>query len=170
MTPSQLFYEGKLENKPNKIANIMNKFFIDKVKKIRESITKHQNDPLFTLKKLMRNRNSQFSLQYVYPDTVNKIISSLKNSKSCGMDYIDTYTIKLIKPIILPALTHIINLSIKQSEFPDLWKIAKIVPLHKKDDILNPKNYRPLAVLPVASKILERVIFLQVVDCGVHGE
>ena len=85
VTPSQLFYEGKLENKPNKIANIMNKFFIDKVKKIRESITKHQNDPLFTLKKLMRNRNSQFSLQYVYPDTVDKIISSLKNSKSCGM-------------------------------------------------------------------------------------
>ena len=48
--------------------------------------------------------------------------------------------------------------------FPKNWKLAKIVPLHKKDDVLLPKNYHPVALLPIASKILERVVFGQVVE------
>ena len=41
---------------------------------------------------------------------------------------------------------------------------SKIIPLHKKDDPLNPKNYRPVAIVPVLSKILERVVFNQLVS------
>ena len=55
-----------------------------------------------------------------------------------------------------------INLSILHCQFPSQWKVAKIIPLHKKDDHLNPKNYRPVAILPVLSKILERVVFFQI--------
>ena len=75
----------------------------------------------------------------------------------------DTYIIKLIKPDILPAITHIINLSIYTQIFPTLWKKSKIIPLHKKEDLLNPKNYRPVAIIPIFSKVLERVIFNQMV-------
>ena len=64
---------------------------------------------------------------------------------------------------ILPALTHIINLSIMQSKFPTVWKHAKVVSLLKKGDTLAPKNYRPVALLPVFSKILERIVFNQLV-------
>ena len=71
---------------------------------------------------------------------------------------------KLAGQNIIPALTHIINLSIETHEFPTFWKIAKIIPLHKKDDELNPKNYRPVAILPILSKILERAVFLQIID------
>ena len=60
-------------------------------------------------------------------------------------------------------LTHIINLSISKSTFPSIWKHAKVVPLLKKDDPLHAKNYRPVASLPVFSKILERVVFNQLV-------
>ena len=80
------------------------------------------------------------------------------------MDQIDTYIIKLVKESILSSITHIINLSIQQSAFPSGFKTAKVVPLHKKDDKLDPKNYRPVAILPVLSKILERVIYLQVTE------
>ena len=111
----------------------------------------------------MLGRTCSFSLSSVQPDEVEKIISSLSNSTSFGMDMIDTYIIKLIKHDIVPALTHIINLSITKKIFPISWKKAKIIPLHKKDDILNPKNYRPVALIPVFSKVLERVIFNQVV-------
>ena len=45
-----------------------------------------------------------------------------------------------------------------------MWKNAKIIPLHKKDDQLNPKNFRPVAILPIFSKVLERAIFNQVVQ------
>ena len=85
------------------------------------------------------------------------------------MDYIDTYIVKLIAPDILPAITHIVNLSIRDGVFPKVWKNAKVVPLLKKDDPLNPKNYRPVALLPVLSKILERAVFQQLVGYLDHN-
>ena len=91
-------------------------------------------------------------------------LNNLKNSKSCGLDNIDTYIIKLIKHEILPALTHIVNLSIETSTFPAEYKVAKIIPLLKKSDPLNPKNYRPVAILPIVSKIIERAVFLQIIE------
>ena len=111
----------------------------------------------------MAGRTCSFSLAAVHPDEVEKVISSLSNSSSFGLDQIDTYTVKLIKLEILPALTHIINLSITTKVFPSCWKRAKIIPLHKKEDLLNPKNYRPVAIIPIFSKVLERVIFNQMI-------
>ena len=110
----------------------------------------------------MAGRTCSFTLKAVHPDEVDKVISGLNNSTSFGLDLIDTKIIKLIRPVIVPALTHIINLSISTNEFPAYWKSAKIIPLHKKDDLLNPKNYRPVAILPIFSKVLERTIFNQI--------
>ena len=112
----------------------------------------------------MINRKSTFSLQCVHPDTVERILCCLKNSKSFGMDSIDTYALKLAGPYILPVITHLINLSIVKTKFPSDWKIAKVIPLHKKDDPLDPKNFRPVAILPILIEIREKVVFLQVVD------
>ena len=72
----------------------------------------------------------------------------------------------MIKNEITPAITHIVNLSIKTSVFPTLWKHSKVIPLFKPGvkDKLNAKSYRLLALLPVASKVLERVVFLQIVE------
>ena len=61
-------------------------------------------------------------------------------------------------------ITHIIILSIQQNKFPQNWKYAKIVPLHKKDEKNLPKNYRPVALLPIFSKILEKAVFLQMIE------
>ena len=77
---------------------------------------------------------------------------------------IDTSIIKLVKAEILPAVTHILNLSITTRKFPSAWKKSKVVPLHKKEDPLNPKNYRPVAIVPILSKILERVVFNQMLE------
>jgi hypothetical protein len=82
-------------------------------------------------------------LSSVHPDTLRKIILSLKNRKSYEVDTIDTYIIKLMVDDILPAVTHIVPLSIQQSAFPSLYKTAKEIPL--------PKNYRPVAILCILS-------------------
>ena len=131
---------------------------------LRENIPESRTDPLKNLKNLVKNKNCSFSLKPVDQETISRIIANLKNAKSVGLDQIDTNIIKLVKEEILPSLTHIVNLSILQSIFLDKFKIAKVVPLHKKDDKLNPKNYRPVAILPVISKILERVIYLQITE------
>lgn len=65
----------------------------------------------------------------------------MKSTKTVGIDNIDSYTIKLAKEELIPAITHIVNLSIEQKIFPKYWKTAKVVPLHKKEDKLIPKNY-----------------------------
>ena len=92
------------------------------------------------------------------------MISGLSNSSSFGWEEIDTYIIKLIAKDILPAITHIVNLSISNASFPTSWKRAKVVPLLKKGDTLDPKNYRPVALLPIFSKVLERAVFMQLIQ------
>ena len=139
----------------------MNSFFMDKVAGLREKIPKSRIDPLRKLREIMTDRHCEFSLHAVHPEDVLKIIKALKNSKSTGTNYIDTFIIKLVAQDILAPLTHIINLSISKATFPSLWKHAKVVPLLKKGDPLIAKNYRPVALLPIFSKILERVIFNQ---------
>jgi hypothetical protein len=100
----------------------------------------------------------------VKPEEVLKIIQGLKNCKSTCLDNIDTYIIKLIAKDILPALTNIINLYIRDCCFPASWKRAKVVPLLKKGDRFYPKNYCPVALLPILSKVLERAVYLQLVE------
>ena len=163
-SPNQLFHAGRLLNKPSEIADCQNEYFVNKVQQIRDNLPGQVSDPLTKLRFLMRNRHSSFTLQAVHPDTVGKILASLKNSKSCGLDTIDTFSLKLAAPYITPALTHIVNLSIATQTFPTMWKTAKVIPLYKKDDPLNPKNYRPVAILPIISKILEKSVFIQIIQ------
>ena len=160
-SPNQLFYKGLLLTKPQAVAQ--NEYFLDKITTIRENLPPPTSDPLQKLKYLMKEHSCSFSLSAVHPDVVEKIISALSNSSPFGLDNINTFAIKLIKKEIVPALTHIINLSISSREFPLYWKRSKIIPLHKNENLLNPKNYRPVAIVPIFSKILERVIFNQLV-------
>ena len=163
-SPNQLFVNGNLVTKPQDVASAQNEYFLDKIRTIRENLPPPVTDPLAKLSNLMIGRTCSFSFSAVHPDSVDKIICDLGNSSSFGLDLIDTKVIKLIRPAIVPALTHIINLSLSTSKFPQFWKNAKIIPLHKKDDQLNPKNFRPVAILPVFSKVLERVVFNQIVE------
>ena len=162
-SPNQLFHKGRLITKPQELANAQNEFFLDKINIIRDNLPPPTSDPLQTLRSAMRGRSCEFSLKPVHPDEVDKIISNLSNSSSFGLDMLDTYIIKLVKLDILPAVTHIINLSISSKEYPVAWKRSKVIPLHKKEDLLNPKNYRPVAIIPILSKVMERVVFNQMV-------
>ena len=162
--PTQLFSEGSLISSPKALATTMNRYFISKVNRLRQGIARSDSDPLKVLRETMSDRACHLDLKPVHPDDVLDIIRNLKNSKSTGLDYIDTNIIKLVVKDILPAITHIVNLSIRDAIFPSTWKLAKVVPLLKKEDPLNPKNYRPVALLPVLSKILERAVFVQLVS------
>ena len=162
-SPNKLFYKGSLRTKSQDIADSQNEYFIEKVAQIRSDLPPSPADPLSLLKSLMQGRQCSFKLDTVHPDQVDSIISSFSNSSAFGLDHIDTSIIKLVKLETLPAVTHIINLSITTRKFPSAWKKSKIIPLHKKDDILNPKNYRPVAIVPILSKILERVVFNQMI-------
>ena len=63
-------------------------------------------------------------------------------------------------PKSAPALTQIFNLSISKAEFPSPFKLARVVPIHKKGPTIDFTNYRPISVLPILSLILERHVNL----------
>ena len=160
-SPTQLQENGLLHFKPNQVAKIMNNFFTQKVDKLINSLEPAKECPLLLTKRIMIGRSCSFSLEPVFPQTVEEILKNLKNSGSCGLDNINTRILKLGKTQLVPAITHILNLSITSKTFPDSWKTAKVIPLHKKDDITDPKNYRPVSLLSTMSKVLERAIYLQ---------
>ena len=164
-SPTQLSQNGVLETSPLKMAELQNQYYINKVKSIRQNMPAQKKDPLVTLRQRMQGRSQTFSSAPVTPDNIEKIISSLKNSKASGVDMVDTYILKLIKSDIVPAVCHIVNLSLQSNKFPTKWKIAKVIPLYKgKGCKFDPKNYRPVAILPILSKILERAMFIQVLS------
>ena len=66
--------------------------------------------------------------------------------------------------VLVVPLTYMINHSILTGKFPTKWKIAKVIPLHKKGDKRELKNYRPVALLSVPGMVLERIVAIQVED------
>ena len=91
-------------------------------------------------------------------DEVEEIVKSLKDG-SAGWDAISSHIVKKTYDKFILPLTHIMNLSICSGIFPAQMKIARVVPLFKSGDSTLFSNYRPVSVLPLFSKILERLMY-----------
>ena len=100
---------------------------------------------------------------------VMQIINNRPNKTSCGFDGISTIVMKSIKHVILKSLTLIINQIINTGVFPNKLKIAKITPIFKKDDRTLFTNYIPISLLPIFSKVIEKVICIQINDFFVEN-
>ena len=118
--PTQLFSEGRMVTRPAGLASTMNRFFINKIKQLRQRIPLANSDPLKYLREAMSDRTCKFRMKTLTLEDVIKLIKGLKNSSATGVDFIDTRTIKLGAEILAPAIQHIINLSISSSTFPEL--------------------------------------------------
>ena len=91
-------------------------------------------------------------------DEVTDLLNSLNPAKSTGLDGVSAIMLKSTALSIAPSLTKLFNLSIATGCFPTEWKQARITPIHKASDSSLPKNYRPISILPIVSKLLERHI------------
>ena len=107
---------------------------------------------------------STFNFKVIDNATTMQYLSKITNSHSCGHDNISSSTLKCIAHEICECLTLIINQSITTGIFPENLKIAKVVPIYKKDDQSQIKNYRPISVLPVISKIFENAMHSQLME------
>ena len=104
---------------------------------------------------------SIFLLQNIRQDFVLNQLSYLKPNKAIGLDNVSTRLLKSGATILAPVLASLFNKSITSLEFPSPWKRAKVVALFKSGKKTDPRNYRPISVLPTISKILERAVFKQ---------
>ena len=90
--------------------------------------------------------------------TVLHYINKLKPSHSCGHDNISSNVLKIIAMEVSPCLTLIINHVLSSGQFPKNLKTARVIPIHKTGEKTLMKNYRPISILPVVSKIIENVM------------
>ena len=105
-----------------------------------------------------------FKVKRVPEDFVLRQLRNLNSRKSTGIDDIPARFLKDGANEIKTVVTHLINLSIDTGIVPDELKYAKVKPLYKKNRRLYAGNYRPVSILCIVSKILERAVYVQVED------
>ena len=159
-SPTKLSVDNKLITSAKDIAKSMNDFFVEKIADIRRSMSSIELDTS-KIKHCMENKSCFLEFQHTEFTSVMKLLKGLSNSKSTSLDGLNNYSVKIAAPYIASPLHHVISLSLIQKKFPECWKYSKVVPLHKKGDPLDRKNYRPVALLSPLSKVLEKVIYKQ---------
>ena len=104
------------------------------------------------------NVTDLFYFHEITEDEIRQEISKLDGSKATPVGDIPAEMLKSTTDVHVSLLTKIINLSIRNGCFPDELKAAEVTP----NDDLDKENYRPVSVLPLVSKITERVMDLQI--------
>ena len=97
-------------------------------------------------------------------DEVFYLIKSLDSSKANGPDGVSAQMLKATAYSIAPSLTKLFNISISQGRFPDCWKTSTVVPIPKNANHKQVANYRPISLLSIVSKILERHLHLYITN------
>ena len=87
------------------------------------------------------------------------MLLNLDASKACGPDELSGVVLKECARQLAPSLTALFQLSMSSGQLPKQWKLANIVPVHKKESKAEVQNYRPISLLSVASKVMERCVF-----------
>jgi hypothetical protein len=146
--------------KPKSITEKFNDFFVNIGPTLANKIPKSNITPQRYLN--TRVTESIF-LNPVEISEVNKIITNLKNS-SPGWDGIGARIVKEVKSYLMTPLLHIFNRSFYTGVFPKEMKLANVVPIFKSGDDSIFTNYRPVSVLPIFSKILERLMYNRLID------
>ena len=154
--PKCLSSSGSTFTNQVEIANIFNNYFASIAEKTKVNINySHKRFSDFLKDK---NQNS-FFLSPTNKYEIQNVISSLNSNKSVGPNSIPTRILKLLKNDISTQLADIFNISFSTGVFPTILKVAKVVPVHKKDSKLDFSNYRPVSLLSNIEKILERLIY-----------
>ena len=108
--------------------------------------------------------NEAFSLIAVEEEDVLSILEQLDSKKAAGLDLVKPKVAKAIAKQICKPLQHIINKSMQFSKVPNKMKMARVTPIHKKGSESECANYRPISILPIFSKVMEKIVNNQILN------
>ena len=97
------------------------------------------------------------TISKVESDKVFKILKKIDQSKAPGINNLSGIFLKDGASLVTP-ITQLCHLPISSGRFPDAYTIVKLKPLFKKGSKADPKNYCPISLLPLMSKVLERIV------------
>ena len=140
------------------ISNKFDDFFINIGPTLAKSIPRINKSPLSYLGIRL---TETIYLASVNEKEIGQLIKSSKDT-AAGFDDLNSMCLKISSQFLVKPLTHICNLSLSQSIFPEQLKIANVIPLYKSDDSMLFNNYRPVSVLCVLSNIFEKIMYNKV--------
>lgn len=148
---------------PHESVNLVNKYFAEIGERLAEGILNKQNvtgKQPSTSNTCCLSQSPKDSMVLFQTDCgeVESIIVNLKSDSATGIDNIPTQLIKSAKSSLIGPLTYMCNLCLSTGVFPDILKKALVHPIHKSGERDSVGNYRPISVLTVISKILEKLI------------
>ena len=142
----------------------------DKAKLFAKSFSKNSNLddslPVFPSRTNLKLHNISIT-----PKMVKKVIMNLDSSKASGPDFIPVVVLKNYESELSYILAKLFDKCLKESCFPDCWKVSSVVPVFKNvGERSTAKNYRPVSLLSVVSKVFEKLVNNRIVDhlekCG----
>ena len=139
------------------ISNAMNSFFCSVGKDLADKIDTAPN-PLLSGDYEINKHKTIFHFRTIEVQEIRDAFATVKTAKSFGTDNISSYFLKLALPFIENSLVFLFNTSIETSCFSDSRKVARVTPIFKDGDKTEKSNYRPISVLPVISRLFEKLV------------
>ena len=152
--------DSEIVNKKD-ISNTMNNYFCSIGKDLVSDIDPFPN-PLLCGNYEVNYKKARIYFKAITIQDIRNTFAKIKTAKTFGTDCISSYFLKLALPFIENSLTLLFNSSMETSQFLDAWKIARIVSVFKDGDREIKSNYRPISILPVISRLFEKLIADQV--------
>ena len=96
---------------------------------------------------------------FLRPTDNNEVLKEINQLKNKATIDIRVSLLKHVKQEVIKGSVIIFNKSFKEGHFPELSKIAKVIPIYKGDDPTNPSNYKPISLLSMFDKLLEKLMY-----------
>ena len=158
--PEAIKINNMVMTNKTQIADSFNNFFVNIGKNINEAIQPqtHYTDYI------QKNTPTTLYINPIDPNILINTARTLKPKASSGNDNISNkLMLKIIEDIAVP-FTYIVNLSFSSGTVPRNMKIAKVIPIHKSGDTASMNQYRPISLLPVFSKLLEKLMYNKIMS------
>ncbi|XP_065639571.1 uncharacterized protein LOC136072316 [Hydra vulgaris] len=153
--PAQIVIDNNEYNDYNVISEKFNSFFVN----IGPNLASKIHCPNNSFETYLTSVNSELIFKELKIDEFENAINSIKINKSPGVDDISSNIVANVSSQIRKPIFEIFKSSIKTGTVPDKLKVAKIIPIFKTGETFQINNYRPISILPIFSKILERIIY-----------
>ena len=115
-----------------------------------------------TIDSLPIDNDTAFDIRLVCYREVIKELQCIRSDCSTGPDHIRAKLLKLVAEYLASPLTNVINSLIANRQFSTAWKIARICAIPKGNEVVSEQDLRPISILPVMSKVYERLVLRQV--------
>uniref|UniRef100_A0A8C5QZE8 Reverse transcriptase domain-containing protein n=1 Tax=Leptobrachium leishanense TaxID=445787 RepID=A0A8C5QZE8_9ANUR len=167
--PAALKVNNQTVQHPLDVANAFNNYFVGcattliaKLGNDTQSERLHAGQDPPTVQR--PHNPEKFSFRPVPVSAITKLLRNQKMKYQSGPDQIPAMLLKISAPAIAKPVATLINESLATGYIPKLWKTARVVPIHKSGDNTLVSNYRPISLLPVMSKILDKCVYTQLHD------